>query len=362
MCRFVRRQLRSFDDFRAHENKMKHSHNESAFVRYSVLAEAFHVVPSPTLRPRSVSTMHTVEHLKPPTTRIELHSFESLTLTDRQFLTGSSDGKTARIAGELRLPERAARVPAVALLHGSAGLGANVNRWADELNGIGVGAFLVDSFTGRGIVQTVTDQSQLGSLAMIVDAYRALDVLSKHSAIEPSRIAVMGFSKGGFAALYASLKRFQRMYGPAGSEFSAYVPFYPACNTTYLEDEDMTDRPIRIFHGAADNYVPVEPCRKYVRRLGRANVDVQLTEYAGAHHAFDNPRYWPHRSLADAVTTGHCLREERFVGEIINVATGEPFRWNDACVKRGGTVGYDAAATAEATVTVKSFLSETFHQ
>ena len=42
---------------------------------------------------------------------------------------------------------------------------------------MGVAAFLLDSFTGRGIVQTVTDQSQLGSLAMIVDAYRALDLL-----------------------------------------------------------------------------------------------------------------------------------------------------------------------------------------
>jgi dienelactone hydrolase len=186
----------------------------------------------------------------------------------------------------------------VVLLHGSAGIGANVNRWADELNGLGVGAFLVDSFTGRGIVQTVTDQSQLSSLAMIIDAYRALEILSKHSAIDPSRIAVMGFSKGGFATLYASLKRFQRMYGSAGLKFSAYVPFYPACNTMYLEDEQVSGRPIRIFHGAADNYVLVEPCRKYVQRLRRAGADVQLTEYAGAQHAFDNPLYSPHRSFA----------------------------------------------------------------
>jgi dienelactone hydrolase len=204
----------------------------------------------------------------------------------------------ARIGAELRLTAEPARVPAVVLLHGSAGIGANVNRWADELNGLGLGAFLVDSFTGRGIVQTVTDQSQLSSLAMIIDAYRALEILSKHSAIDPSRIAVMGFSKGGFATLYASLKRFQRMYGSAGPQFSAYVPFYPACNTMYLEDEQVSGRPIRIFHGAADNYVLVEPCRKYVQRLRRANADVQLTEYPGAHHAFDNPLYSPHRSFA----------------------------------------------------------------
>jgi dienelactone hydrolase len=306
--------------------------------------------------------MHSSELRKPQTARIEIHSFETVTLTDKQFLTGGLGSVPARIGAELRLPAGAARVAAVVLLHGSAGIGANVHRWADELNGIGIGAFLVDSFTGRGIVQTITDQSQLGSLAMILDAYRALDLLSMHPSIDASRVAVMGFSKGGFAALYASLTRFQRLYGSTGLEFAAYVPFYPACNTIYLEDERVSERPIRIFHGAADNYVSVEPCRKYVQRLRRANVDILLNEYAGAHHAFDNPLYWPHRTLPDAVITGHCLREERAVGEITNVATGEPFRWTDACVKRGGTVGHDAVATAEATVTVKSFLSETFHR
>jgi dienelactone hydrolase len=302
--------------------------------------------------------MHKAEHLNPQTARIEIHSLDTETPTDYQFLTGAQGSPLARFGAELRLPAGPTRVPAVVLLHGSAGIGVNVNRWADELNGLGVGAFLVDSFTGRGIVQTVTDQSQLSSLAMIMDAYRGLAILSKHSAIDPSRIAVMGFSKGGFAALYASLKRFQRMYGSTGLGFAAYVPFYPACNTMYLEDEQVSGRPIRIFHGAEDNYVPVEPCRKYVQRLRRAGADVQLTEYAGAQHAFDNPLYSPHRSLPDAIITGDCVRQERTVGAIINVATGETFRWTDTCVKRGGTVGYDAAATAAATIEVKSFLSE----
>jgi dienelactone hydrolase len=306
--------------------------------------------------------MPSAEHLKPPTARIEIHSFETLTLTDKQFLTGTKDGTTTRIGGELRLPERTAPVPAVVLLHGSAGIGANVDRWANEMNEIGVGALLVDSFTGRGIVQTATDQSQLASLPMIVDAYRALDILSKHSAIEPSQIAVMGFSKGGFASLYASLKRFQRMYGSAGLEFAAYLPFYPACNTSYLGDEQVSERPIRIFHGSADNYVPVEPCRKYAAQLRQAGGDVELTEYAGAHHAFDNPLYLPHRSLPDAIVTADCWRAEQAHGEIVNAATGKPFRWTDACVKRGGTVGFDPAAAAQATEAVKSFLMSAFRR
>jgi dienelactone hydrolase len=294
------------------------------------------------------------------TARIEIHPFETVTLSDKQFLTGAKEGVTKTIGGELRFPPGNHRFPAMVLVHGSAGVGANVDRWAHELNEIGVAAFLLDSFTGRGITQTITDQSQLGSLAMIVDCYRALDLLSRHLAIDAVRIAVMGFSKGGFAALYASLQRFQRMHGTPGVEFAAYLPFYPACNTIYLEDEQATDRPIRVFHGAADDYVSIEPCRKYVQRLRRAGKDVQLTEYAGARHAFDNTLYSPTRSLPDAVTTARCLREERSLGEIVSAETGQPFRWSDPCVGHGAHVGYDRVATSKATKAVKEFVSAAF--
>jgi dienelactone hydrolase len=295
-----------------------------------------------------------------PTARIEIHHFVTTTLTDKQFLTNAKDGMPARIAGELRLPLGTEQVPAVVLVHGSAGLGTNVDLWAKELNGIGVAAFLIDSFTGRGIVQTITDQSQLANLAMIMDAYRALELLSSHARIDASRIALMGFSRGGFVALYASLKRFQRMHGPDGVEFAAYLPFYAQCNTAYIGDEQVSDHSIRLFHGTADGYVSIEPCRRYVERLRRGGKDIQLTEYAGANHAFDNPLYSPPRFLPDAVTTSLCRREERAGGKIVNLETGRDFTWSDTCVSRGATVGYDPVATTEATKAVKAFLIGTF--
>src|SRR6266404_5206680 len=167
------------------------------------------------------------------TARIEIHSFESVTLTDKQFLTRAKDGIPARIGGELRLPPGTARVPAVILVHGSAGVGANVDRWARELNGIRVAAFLLDCFTGRGIVQTVTDQSQLGNLCLIVDAYRALELLSKHPRIDASRIVLMRFSRGGSVALYASVSRFQCKYGPRDLQFTATLPSSARSDTAY---------------------------------------------------------------------------------------------------------------------------------
>ena len=270
---------------------------------------------------------------------------------------GAKDGVPAHIGGELRLPAGTERVPAILLVHGSGGVGANVDRWARELNGIGAAAFLLDCFTGRGIAQTITDQTQLSGMAMIVDAYRALALLGKHARIDASRIGVMGFSKGGFTALYASVQRFQRMHG-AGGEFGAYVAFYPPCNTVYIKDEEVSDRPIRVFHGTADDYVSVEPCRKYVERLRRAGKDVELVEYAGAGHVFDNPLYSQPSFLPDAVTGSNCLWEERPGGEIVDAKTGQAFSWSNPCMQRGATVAHHAAATAAATAAVRKFVSQ----
>jgi dienelactone hydrolase len=289
--------------------------------------------------------------------RTEIHSFQSFTVTDQQFLTGATDAKLVTIAGELRLPADTGRFPAVVLVHGSGGIGANLQVWAENLNRIGAAVFIVDCFSGRGIVQTITDQSQIGALAMIGDAYRALALLAKHDRIDPSKIALMGFSKGGDVALYASLKRFQRMYCPVGVEFAAYIPFYAPCHTTYLEGDEVSSRPIRMFHGSADNWAPVTACREYVRRLQQLGKDVQLTEYAGANHSFDNPLN-PVHEVPDAQVRGRgCLLEERPGGVIVNRETGQPFTFADASIERGATVGFDPQAAQEAIKAVEQFLT-----
>jgi dienelactone hydrolase len=297
------------------------------------------------------------------TVRIELHPFETMTLTDQQFLSGAKDGKAVVIAGKLRLPRPGTgRLPAVILVHGSGGVGANVDRWSQELNGIGVATFILDGFTARGIVNTTTNQAQLGQLAMIYDAYRVLELLSKHPRIDPARIGLMGFSRGGRVALYASLKRFQRLHGAADVEFAAYLPFYAPCNTTYIDDGEVSDRPIRLFHGAVDDYVPVAPCRAYVERLRQGGKDVQLTEYPDAHHGFDSPRLQAPVFLPQAQTGRRCTWAEQPVGQLINPQTAQPFSLDDPCIERGATVAYNAQAHSEALKAVKDFLTIAFNR
>src|SRR5215470_9527540 len=170
--------------------------------------------------------------------RIELQPIQTVTLKTEQMLTGDTKGTAATVAGELRIPKPGSdRLPAVVLIHGSGGVGGNVDAWAKEINSLGIAAFILDAFSGRGIVSTVSDQSQLDSLAMVIDAYRALSLLAQHPRIDPARIAVMGFSKGAVPAVYSSNERFRKLYDPATVSFAAHIGLYTPCNVRYRGDD-----------------------------------------------------------------------------------------------------------------------------
>ena len=195
---------------------------------------------------------------------------------------------------------------------------------------MGIAAFVVDSFTGRGIVSTSTDQALLGRLNMVLDGYRSFDVLASHARIDPARIAIMGFSRGGQSTLYSSLKRFQQMWDPRAN-FAAYIPLYASCSTTFIGDTDVSPAPIRQFHGLADDYVTIGPCRPYYERLRAAGRDAQLIEVPDAHHAFDNPLgpKTPTVAKGSQSTRGCTLKEEANGVIVINAQTGQPFTYKD---------------------------------
>lgn len=293
--------------------------------------------------------------------RNEVIPVSTLTLTDAQFLTGSAEGTPSTVAGVLRVPNiDAGRVLTVILVHGSGGPGGNIDYWQQQLNAVGIATFALDVFSGRGITRTIEDQTQLGRLNGIIDAYRALETIVTRPWVDPDRVVLMGFSRGAQVSLYATLNRFRTAWKRGSHDFLAYVAFYAPCFTEYIGDSDIVDRPVRLFHGTADDYVPVGPTRSYVDRLRAAGKDVQLTEYPGAHHAFDNPRYEKTILMEKSQTTRNCRMREIEPGKIVNAATGQPFTMSDPCVELGTHVGYHAAATAAATDAVKGFLLSTF--
>jgi dienelactone hydrolase len=300
--------------------------------------------------------------LKQLAARVELHSIPSLTLSDKQFLNGdAASGTPVTMTGEFRIAQGSGRLPVVVLIHGSGGIGANIEPWTQAFNAMGISTFVIDGFTGRGLTSVNTDQASLGRLNFILDIYRALDILAKHPRVDPERIALMGFSRGGQAALYASLTRFHKMWNRSGIQFAAYIPFYPDCATTYSGDTDVVERPIRIFHGLPDDYNPVATCKAYVERLRDAQRDVVLTEYPGAQHGFDTPlNVGTVQVSSNAQSVRGCTIREADGGVLLNTATQKPFSYKDDCVELNPHVGGNAEATQAARAAVTEFVRQVF--
>jgi dienelactone hydrolase len=287
--------------------------------------------------------------------RIELHQFASTTLPDTERLAGRKEGSPVTIAGELRIPTLGKdKLPAVVLLQGGAGILGFVDDWARELNGMGIATFIPDSLTGRGLDSIL----KIGRLAAMDDAYRSLDLLVKHPRIDANRIAVMGFSAGGHAALYSAMTRFQRATAtPGNPEFAAYIALYPPCHLGFRERQDVSSKLIRIFHGSADDVAPIEACQNYAATLSRGGKDVKLYEYAGAGHVFDWVMQKEPRKVPDLVRSGKCRLEEGDGGAMMNLDTGKPFTPKDACVEIGTTYTYHAEAHAAARKDLREFLT-----
>lgn len=284
----------------------------------------------------------------------------TLTISDEEFLKGVSFGMPTIISGTLRVAQGTGRRPLVILVHGSGGIEENIARWEKVFASLGISTFAINSFTGRGIASTVADQSKLGRLNMTLDVYRSLAELGADPRIDPARIAVMGFSRGGQATLYASLKRFQKMWNQSGIDPAAYIALYAPCVTTYIDDTQVSDHPIRIFHGTSDDWVEVAPCRAYFERLKRTAKDVQMTEFPNTWHAYDYPSLPSHPSVVPYAQTTHCVLKEEPVGTIINMATHKPFTTADACVGKGAHVAYSAQATRATEQALRTLLTRVF--
>ena len=274
--------------------------------------------------------------------RVEMHTIPSLTLPDRQFLAGDVNGsQPVTVAGELKIAQEA---------------------WTRHLNSMGISTFVIDGFSGRGLTSVNQDQAKLGRLNFILDIYGALEILARHPRVDPERIVLMGFSRGGQGALYAGLKRFHETWNRSGAQFAGYIAFYPDCATTYAGETDVVDRPIRIFHGTPDDYNPVTTCKAYVARLQEEQRDVTLTEYPDSQHGFDAGLLGVSSNVvaAGAQTVRNCRIKEGDGGVLINAETNEPFSYKDACVEIGPHVGGNPVTAEEARKAVSEFLQALF--
>nr|WP_246754760.1 dienelactone hydrolase family protein [Rhizobium sp. RCAM05973] len=184
------------------------------------------------------------------------------------------------LLGYLSRPQGNGPFPAIVVMHGCGGIRPSLKTiWPERLVSWGYVVLLVDSFSTRNIKSTC--QSYLPDREY--DAYGALEYLSTYSFVDAQRIALMGFSAGGMAALDATKINGSQEF--MDHKFKAAVGYYPLCAAS----EGDATVPTLILNGELDDWSLAERCRQRVGHLSGNGPPIELDVYPGAYHDFDVP-------------------------------------------------------------------------
>lgn len=286
--------------------------------------------------------------------------------------TSPSRSGPVTVTAELFLPEAPAgtRLPAMLLIHGSGGVtDAREYAYARDFSAMGVASIVPDSFTPRGVKSTVSDQSTVSTNDMLNDAYNALKLAVQHPRLDPARIGIAGFSKGGSVALRSALHLMAERHARNGPRFALHVPFYPGCDTHYYNTR-TTGAPILMLMGAADTYVGTENCMVIAQALKTAGAKLETTIYPGAQHGWDGSA--PPWSLASGENWSKCFFVQQadlsWVEQSSGIKTAGPDGRPNAdapkalaqCRTLGVSGGANAAVRAEALAALKQAMRQAF--
>ena len=224
-----------------------------------------------------------------------------------------------QLKGILSKPEGSGPFPAAVMLCGCGGLNdprdaKQLATWAQRLTGWGYVCLQVDSFGPRGF-----DKGICGFLGALddrqrsYDAYAAKAFLARQEFVDPERMAVIGWSHGGWTVMrLADAGR----RDPALPPFQAAIAFYPWC-----EGMQELGAPLLILAGAKDEICPPSRCEA-------------LADFAGVKNS-------PHEFLIKLYPdTYHSFDQEGSEGQM----SGKGF-------------GYNQAATEDSIVRVRDFLA-----
>jgi dienelactone hydrolase len=250
------------------------------------------------------------------------------------------------------------------LLTSSAGVQRHREHYyAQALNDAGVAAFIVDSFTGRGVRRTVADQTLVSAAQMEGDAFAALALLRSDARIDPVRIGVMGVSKGGGATLNAAIAVRQRWRPGFDHLFDLHVAICPGA-TTQHRDPTTHARPIYFMLAGRDDYTPASLALDYAERMrATGNRQIKVKVYSGAHHGWES--IGPVFDIRDAENWSCCRNLVEDDGRHFVIAADRAMSepeyqaWaRTNCVTLGARAGGGTAALkARATADLLAFLS-----
>lgn len=253
------------------------------------------------------------------------------------------------------------KYPLVMGVAGSLGWKNHHYEYLKMYQNLGFATFELNSFKSRSIESTVGNQTQVTTAAMILDAYKALESLSKHPNIMKDKISITGWSLGGAVTLFSAWKPLKNAINK-DLNFTSHLAFYPPC---FIEPSNLefTNSPIHILIGELDDWTPSNPCNTLVSKL-KDKANIGLTVYKGSHHGFDR------KGGLEINKKGYSFKDCKFkltddgyvLMNYLNIPMSNSFLQKIGflfCTSRGVTIGGNKEARKDSFLFAKEFMIET---
>jgi dienelactone hydrolase len=183
----------------------------------------------------------------------------------------------------LTMPGGKGPFPAIILLHGCSGHFSTLQGWARRLSDWGYASLIPDSYGPRRVdtvclgpveQRAVTPQDRAG------DVVSAALWLRTRPEIDGAHIGVIGFSNGGWTAMWVTQRRYEQLYPGL---IRAAVSYYGNC----AHPEEHGSVPLLVLVGEDDDWAyPARHCREFGARLAPEQ-NFEIHTYPNVVHAFD---------------------------------------------------------------------------
>lgn len=209
--------------------------------------------------------------------------FESATPKNASELNNGLSGlDKTNVFGRLFLPENIEqKVPLVVTVHPS--MGFTQLDYFEWLSDLGVAVFDIQPYLSRGFENQWF--YKVSEEAATIDAYKALDVLSKDPRIDKNKIILLGWSYGGNVVNNAHQKFFIDKIKPE-NEFQAFISYYPFCSLI-KQDIGTSNKPLTIIIGKKDRMCPFELCQDYIDIVSKDSPGSNIHIFEDSYHRFD---------------------------------------------------------------------------
>ena len=214
------------------------------------------------------------------------------------YITASGDSLNYRLLRP-EIEQEGEKYPLVLFLHGAGERGSDNEKqlfhgsqmWLNPVNRENYPAFVLFpqcpesgywAYIGRpSSFETDKMPTDVPPSPIFIILKELLDTYLAMPQIDKQRIYIMGLSMGAMGTFDMTI-RYPEL-------FAAAIPICGAVNTTRLKA--AKDVKFRIFHGDADNVVPVSGSRQAYKALKAAGADVEYIEFPGVGHGSWNPAF-----------------------------------------------------------------------